>query len=163
MRVYPDATTSGGSMAAMGGASGISFIVPLLAGISLLMFALTLAITLSPSEAEIHEDAVLKYRMETEFADGRPVHSGGAEFPAALAAGAGRPAPAAGAANAFTPGGYGNGNGYANGNGYGNGSGQNRAYGDHGGNQFGGDQPGPSARALPTRRPPRDGGAPGSP
>jgi NO-binding membrane sensor protein with MHYT domain len=169
MRVYPDATTSGGSMAAMGGASGISFIVPLLAGISLLMFGLTLAITLSPSEAEIHEDAVLKYRMETEFADGRPVQSGGAGFPAAPAAGPGRPAPGAGAANAFTPGGYGNGNGngYANGNGYGNGNGngigQNRANGDHRGNQFGDDQPGPSARPLPTRRPPRDGGAPGNP
>jgi NO-binding membrane sensor protein with MHYT domain len=166
MRVYPD-TTSGGSMAAMGGASGISFIVPLLAGISLLMFGLTLAITLSPSEAEIHEDAVLKYRMETEFADGLQVHSGGAEFSAPPVPGPGRPAP--GAANAFTPGGYGygnaNGNGYgnANGNGYANGNGQNRANGYHGGNQFAGDQPGPSARPLPTRRPPRDGGAPGNP
>ena len=62
-------------MAAMGGASAISFIVPLLAGISLLMFGLTLAITLSPNEAEIHEDAVLKHRMETEFADGLQVHA----------------------------------------------------------------------------------------
>jgi NO-binding membrane sensor protein with MHYT domain len=165
MRVYPDATTSGGSMAAMGGASGISFIVPLLAGISLLMFGLTLAITLSPSEAEIHEDAVLKYRMETEFADGLQVHSGGAEFPAPPVPGPGRRAP--GASNAFTPGGYGN--GYANGNGNGNGyananeNGQNRANGYHGGNQFASDQPGPSARPLPTRRPPRDGGAPGNP
>ena len=60
MRVYPDAKMSAGSMAAMGGASAISFIVPLLAGISLLMFALTLTITLSPNEAEIHEDAVLQ-------------------------------------------------------------------------------------------------------
>jgi NO-binding membrane sensor protein with MHYT domain len=167
MQVYPDASTSGGSMAAMGGDSGISFIVPLLAGISLLMFGLTLAITLSPSEAEIHEDAVLKYRMETEFADGLQVHSGGAEFPAPPAPVPGRPAPDAGASNAFTPGGYGNGNGYANGDGYangnGNGNGQNRANGYHGGNQFGSDQPGPSARPLPTRRPPRGGGAPGNP
>jgi len=170
MRVYPDATTSGGSMAAMGGASGISFIVPLLAGISLLLFGLTLAITLSPSEAEIHEDAVLKYRMETEFADGLQVQSGGSEFPAPPVPGPGRPASGAGAGGAFTPGGYanGNGNGYANGNGYVNGNGRNRANGHQGGNQFGGnqfgsDQPGPPARPLPTRRPPRDGGAPGIP
>ena len=177
MRVYPDATTSGGSMAAMGGASGISFIVPLLAGISLLMFGLTLAITLSPSEAEIHEDAVLKYRMETEFADGLQVHSGGADFPARPVPGPGRPAPGAGASNAFTPGGYdngngnGNGNGYdngygnGNGNGYGNanGNGHGRANGYNAGNQYGSDQPGPPARPLPTRRPPRDGGAPGNP
>src|SRR6202042_3366203 len=83
MRVYPDSSMSGGSMAAMGGASAISFIVPLLAGISLLMFGLTLAITLSPNEAEIHEDAVLNRRLQTEFADGLQVRSGGAEFPAA--------------------------------------------------------------------------------
>ena len=150
MRVYPD-TTSGGSMAAMGGASGISFIVPLLAGISLLMFGLTLAITLSPSEAEIHEDAVLKYRMETEFADGLQVHSGGAEFAAPPGPGPGRAGPraGAGAADAFTPGGYVNGRDHAN--------------GYHADNQFGGDQPGLPARPLPTRRPPRDGGAPGNP
>ena len=72
MQVYPDAKMSSGSMAAMGGASAVSFIVPLLAGISLLMFALTLTITLSPTEAEIHEDAVLQHRMDTEFAAGRP-------------------------------------------------------------------------------------------
>ncbi len=169
MRVHPDAT-SGGSMAAMGGASGISFIVPLLAGISLLMFGLTLAITLSPSEAEIHEDAVLKYRMETEFADGLQVHSGGAELPAPPVPGPGRAASRAGASDAFTPGGYANGHanrnghadgGYANGNGYANG--RDHANGYNGGNQFGGEQPGLPARPLPTRRPPRDGGAPGNP
>jgi Bacterial signalling protein N terminal repeat len=159
MQVYPDATTSGGSMAAMGGASGISFIVPLLAGISLLMFGLTLAITLSPSEAEIHEDAVLKYRMETEFADGLQVQSGGAELNAPPVPGPGRPAP--GASNAFTPGGYGN--GYPNGNGHANRDVQNRANGYHGGDQFVRDQPGPSLPPLPTRRPPRGGGAPGKP
>jgi NO-binding membrane sensor protein with MHYT domain len=124
MRVYPDATMSGGSMAAMGGASGISFIVPLLAGISLLMFGLTLAITLSPSEAEIHEDAVLKYRMDTEFSAGRPVPAGRGNFPPGQGQGQG---PArAGGGDAFTPGGYAGGNGFANGNGHvdgGNGTG----------------------------------------
>jgi NO-binding membrane sensor protein with MHYT domain len=178
MEVYPDSSGSGGSMAAMGGASAISFIVPLLAGISLLMFGLTLAITLSPNEAEIHEDAVLRQRMETEFSDRLPAHSGGAGVPAAPVQGPGRVTPRAGASSAFTPGGYGNGNangngngngnGYANGNGNGyangngNGNGQDRANGYNGGNRYGNDQPGPSPRPLPTRRPPRDDGGAGS-
>ena len=94
MQVYPDATMPAGSMAGMSGASAVSFIVPLLAGISLLMFALTLTITLSPNEAEIHEDAILQRRMETEFVAGprvRPV-SGNPSF-----------APRGGAPDAFTP------------------------------------------------------------
>jgi len=94
MQVYPEAKTSAGSMAAMSGAGAVSFIVPLLAGISLLMFALTLTITLSPNEAEIHEDAILQRRMETEFVAGprvRPV-SGNPSF-----------APRGGAPDAFTP------------------------------------------------------------
>jgi NO-binding membrane sensor protein with MHYT domain len=168
MRVHADAT---GSMASMGGASAISFIVPLLAGISLLMFGLTLAITLSPNEAEIHEDAVLNRRLQTEFADGLQVYASGADLPDTRGPIPGRTVPRAGASNAFTPGGYTNGNGHSNGyangnaNGYGNGNGQNRANGYTGGNQFGGgqpDQPGPSAQPLPTRRPNRDGGAPGN-
>jgi NO-binding membrane sensor protein with MHYT domain len=166
MRVHADAT---GSMASMGGASAISFIVPLLAGISLLMFGLTLAITLSPNEAEIHEDAVLNRRLQTEFADGLQVHASGADLPDTRGPIPGRTVPRAGASNAFTPGGYTNGNGhsngYANGNANGYGNGQNRANGYTGGSQFGGgqpDQPGPSAQPLPTRRPNRDGGAPGN-
>jgi NO-binding membrane sensor protein with MHYT domain len=192
MRVYPDSSMSGGSMAAMGGASAISFIVPLLAGISLLMFGLTLAVTLSPNEAEIHEDAVLRRRMETEFADGLQVHSSGADLPVSPVQAPGRAAPRAGASNAFTPGGYsngnnnngynnngygngnangyinGNGNGYnnangnGNGNAYGDGNAQDRPNGSHGGVQYGNGQPGPSPRPLPTRRPPRNGGAPGN-
>ena len=170
MRVYPDAATSGGSMAAMGGASGISFIVPLLAGISLLMFGLTLAITLSPSEAEIHEDAVLKYRMETEFADGLQVHSGGADFPAPPVPGPGRAAPrrrrlrtpsrpaaTSTATTTATP------TATATPTGTATPTASDRANGYHPGNQFGGEQPGLPARPLPTRRPPRDGGAPGNP
>jgi NO-binding membrane sensor protein with MHYT domain len=164
MQVYPDSSTSGGSMAAMGGASAISFIVPLLAGISLLMFGLTLAITLSPNEAEIHEDAVLRRRMETEFSDSLQVQSGGAHFPAGSVPVPGRAAPRAGASNAFTPGGYGNGNGngHPNGNGNGNGNGQDRANGHGAGGQYGNDRPGPSPRPLPTRRPQRDNGGPGN-
>jgi hypothetical protein len=171
MRVYPDTGTSGGSMAGMGGATAISFIVPLLAGISLLMFGLTLAVTLSPNEAEIHEDAVLRRRMETEFSDGLQVHSSGADLPVSPVPGPVRAAPRAGASSAFTPGGYSNGynnghaNGYndGNGNGYGDGHAQDRANGYHAGSQYGNGQPGPSPRPLPTRRPPRNGGAPGNP
>ena len=182
MLVHPDTATSGGSMASMGGASAISFIVPLLAGISLLMFGLTLAITLSPNEAEIHEDAVLNHRLQTEFADGLQVHPRGADFPDAPVQGLGRTAPRAGASNAFTPGGYtnGNGNGHANGNGYANGNGfangngyangnghtngHDRASGYNAGRQHEVDQPGSSARPLPTRRrPPREGGGPANP
>jgi NO-binding membrane sensor protein with MHYT domain len=95
MQVYPDAKTSAGSMAAMSGASAVSFIVPLLAGITLLMFALTLAVTMSPTEAEIHEDAVLRHRMDTAFADGTRVHPGSGDAP--------RLAPRVGAPDAFTP------------------------------------------------------------
>jgi NO-binding membrane sensor protein with MHYT domain len=165
MDVYSDPAMSGGSMAAMGGATAISFIVPLLAGISLLMFGLTLAITLSPSEAEIHEDAVLQYRMDTEFSSGLQAHPDGDDFPAAPGHGPGR----AGARDAFTPGGYANGNGYANGHGYLNGNGngyangQDRASGDNGGNQDGNSRPGPTPLPLPNRRPPRDAGGPGNP
>ena len=208
MDVYPSTATSGGSMAAMGGATAISFIVPLLAGISLLMFGLTLAITLSPSEAEIHEDAVLQYRMDTEFSAGRPVPAGRGNFPPGPGRGPG-PGPElgparAGGGDAFTPGGYanGNGNGYANGNGgyvdggngngtdyangnghgyvignngngngytngdgngYANSEGQDRGSGYHAGGQYGNDRPAPSARPLPTRRPPRDSRGPDAP
>jgi NO-binding membrane sensor protein with MHYT domain len=176
MDVYPNATMSGGSMAAMGGATAISFIVPLLVGISLLMFGLTLAVTLSPSEAEIHEDAVLQYRMDTEFSSGLAVPAGGGDFPQTQTQGQGQgqgQGPGrAGAGDAFTPGGYANGNGYANGyanghgylngngNGYANGNGQDRASGYNAGSEYGNDRPAPSARPLPTRRPPRDAGGP---
>jgi NO-binding membrane sensor protein with MHYT domain len=54
-------------MAGMSGSTATSFIVPLLAGISLVTFALTLIISLSPTEDEITADAVLQRRIETEF------------------------------------------------------------------------------------------------
>jgi NO-binding membrane sensor protein with MHYT domain len=109
MQVYPDARMSSGSMAAMGGASAVSFIVPLLAGISLLMFALTLTITLSPTEAEIHEDAILQHRMDTQFAVGRA--TGSMPFASTLGQspgqwqgqGNGQYAPQTGTPDAFTP------------------------------------------------------------
>jgi NO-binding membrane sensor protein with MHYT domain len=58
---------SAGSMSGMGsGASGMSFLVPLLVGITIVTFAVTLVISLSPSEDEIHEDARLRDRIATE-------------------------------------------------------------------------------------------------
>jgi NO-binding membrane sensor protein with MHYT domain len=111
MRVYSEAPMSSGSMASMGGASAVSFIVPLLAGISLLMFVLTLAVTMSPTEAEIHEDAVLRQRMDTDFSAGIVVHPSGGDRPFSSGQGQGQGqwqspgqfAPRGGAGDAFTP------------------------------------------------------------
>jgi hypothetical protein len=64
---------SAGSMSGMGsGASGMSFLVPLLVGITIVTFAVTLVISLSPSEDEIHEDARLRDRIATEFSASGP-------------------------------------------------------------------------------------------
>ena len=64
-------SVSMGSMpAVMSGAAATSFIVPLLIGISLLTFVLTLVLSLSPTEDEIREDAELRQRIETEFTAG---------------------------------------------------------------------------------------------
>ncbi len=56
-----------GSMSAMGGAGTVSFLVPLLVGITVITFVVTLVISLSPTEEEIHEDARLRDRLATEF------------------------------------------------------------------------------------------------
>jgi len=65
MRVSP------GSMSAMGGSTAASFLVPLLLGISLVTFVLTIIISLSPTEDEIKADALLQQRMDTEFSADR--------------------------------------------------------------------------------------------
>jgi len=67
MRVSP------GSMSAMGGSTASSFLVPLLLGISLVTFVLTIIISLSPTEEEIKADALLQHRMDTEFSADRGV------------------------------------------------------------------------------------------
>ena len=98
---------SRGTMSSMAGSTAVSFLVPLLLGISLVTFVLTLTISLSPTEEEINADAVLQRRIETEFSSGMRV---GAQGPGAPAPGcAQRPAaprPAASAPSAFTRGGY---------------------------------------------------------
>lgn len=58
MRVY-----SGGPGMTMSGESAESFVLPLLLGVSVLTFLMTLVIALSPSEDEIREDASLQERI----------------------------------------------------------------------------------------------------
>jgi NO-binding membrane sensor protein with MHYT domain len=59
MRVY-----TGGSMS-MSGYAAETFLLPLLLGVSILTFLMTLAISLSPSEDEIREDAILRERLSS--------------------------------------------------------------------------------------------------
>jgi NO-binding membrane sensor protein with MHYT domain len=61
MRVSP------GTAPTLSGSTGSSFLVPLILGISLVTFVLTLTISLSPTEDEIRADAELQRRIETEF------------------------------------------------------------------------------------------------
>jgi NO-binding membrane sensor protein with MHYT domain len=61
-----------GTMAATGGSSGMSFLVPLLVGITIVTFAVTLVISLSPTEDEIHEDARLRDRIAGGFSASEP-------------------------------------------------------------------------------------------
>ena len=58
MRVFP------AQMSSMGGSTGGSFLVPLLLGITLVTFVLTLILSLSPTEAEIQTDALLQSRLD---------------------------------------------------------------------------------------------------
>jgi len=53
----------GGAMSSMGGASGASFLFPLITGISLISLVLTLVISLSPSEEEIALDAQIQRQL----------------------------------------------------------------------------------------------------
>jgi hypothetical protein len=100
---------SHGTMSPMAGSTAASFLVPLLLGISLVTFVLTLTISLSPTEEEINADAVLQRRIDTEFAPGMRVGGQGPAGPAPAAAqrpAAARPAAPAPAPAAFTRGGY---------------------------------------------------------
>jgi NO-binding membrane sensor protein with MHYT domain len=54
-----------GGMPGMSGASGGSFLLPLLLGITLVTFVLTLTISLAPTEAEIRDDAEFRSRLES--------------------------------------------------------------------------------------------------
>lgn len=92
-------------MAAMSGSSATSFIVPLLSGISLLTFALTLIVSLSPTEDEITADAVLQWRMETEFSGDPHVDpASGSAFGGASGAGGQHPHGAPGSGLHAAPG-----------------------------------------------------------
>ena len=58
MHVYP------GTMGAMAGASATSLILPLMIGVVLMSVVLTVVISLSPTEDEIHEDTRLRHVTE---------------------------------------------------------------------------------------------------
>lgn len=58
MKVYAD-----NSMAPVSGATAMSFLVPLLLGLSVVTFFLTLTLALSPTEEEIYEDARRRDRV----------------------------------------------------------------------------------------------------
>jgi NO-binding membrane sensor protein with MHYT domain len=98
-----------GSMPAMGGSTAVSFLFPLVLGISLFTFVLTVTIGLSPTEDEIHAAAALQQRM-TEFARRPQVAGVGATASPPGGPAAARPRPAAppppATPSAFTPGGY---------------------------------------------------------
>jgi NO-binding membrane sensor protein with MHYT domain len=67
MHVYD--TSSPGMPAAMaGGVSAQAFLIPLIVGISLLAFALTVIISLSPTEAEMREDTALMASLAAQLA-----------------------------------------------------------------------------------------------
>ena len=56
---------SAGHASTMPGSTGTSFLLPLILGISLVTFVLTLTISLSPTEDEIRADAELQRRLDT--------------------------------------------------------------------------------------------------
>ena len=89
MRVTP------GTMGPMSGSTAASFLVPLLLGVSLVTFVLTLTISLSPTEDEINQDAVLQNRIDTQFP---------AAFPAAQSTAAQSPGTAQRPGTAQSPG-----------------------------------------------------------
>ena len=95
-----------GSMPTMGGSTSVSFLFPLVLGISLFTFVLTLTIGLSPTEDEIHATAALQQRMETQLAS-RPQVAG---LRVTVAPVGGRvaapPSPPSAPPSAFTPDGY---------------------------------------------------------
>jgi len=61
---------SSAPMSSMGGSTGGSFLVPLLLGITLVTFALALIISLSPTEDEMHTDALLQDRLDADSTAG---------------------------------------------------------------------------------------------
>ncbi len=131
MRVTP------GSMPSMSGSTAASFLMPVLLGISLVTFVLTLTISLSPTEEEINADAVLQRRLDTEFSADMRVNTVGAAVSRGTAPRPAAPRPAAPSAftpSAFTPGGY-------------TSSGQAQGSADG--------QPAPSAPSAPSQAPPQ--------
>jgi NO-binding membrane sensor protein with MHYT domain len=93
-----------GLMPTMGGSTSVSFLFPLVLGISLFTFVLTLTIGLSPTEDEIHATAALQRRIETQFA--RHPQAAGLGATAGPPGGPVSAPPPPVTPSAFTPGGY---------------------------------------------------------
>ena len=70
-----------GGMAGMPGASSDSFLLPLLLGITMITFVLTLIMSLSPTEAEMREDTEFYYWLETLQVQAVPAVPAGEETP----------------------------------------------------------------------------------
>lgn len=70
MRVYS------GPMPTMSGYTAFDFLVPLLLGLSLVTFVLSVTISLSPTEDEIHADAALQRQLEASASAGRQTAPG---------------------------------------------------------------------------------------
>jgi NO-binding membrane sensor protein with MHYT domain len=71
LHMWP-ASRAGGMDMSGGGATAVSFLLPLLIGISILAFIMTATIALSPSGEEMREDAELLQRIAAANAGGRP-------------------------------------------------------------------------------------------
>jgi NO-binding membrane sensor protein with MHYT domain len=67
MHLWPPGS-GGGMLMTGGGATAEGFLLPLVIGISVLAFILTATLALSPSEAELREDAALMERISTASA-----------------------------------------------------------------------------------------------
>jgi NO-binding membrane sensor protein with MHYT domain len=72
LHMWP-AGVGGGMNMAGGGATAVGFLLPLLIGISILAFIMTATIALSPSAAELREDAELLERIAAAQEGGYPV------------------------------------------------------------------------------------------
>jgi NO-binding membrane sensor protein with MHYT domain len=71
MRMYASAGPAGMVMGGAGGATAESFVLPLVIGISIVSFALTATIALSPTEDEIRGEAELMRRIGSLGSQGR--------------------------------------------------------------------------------------------
>ena len=71
MRMYSASGPSGMVMGSTGGATAESFLLPLILGISVVTFALTATVVLSPTDAEIRSERALMERIDRLHSESR--------------------------------------------------------------------------------------------